>query len=278
MDDSRYGRNVALFGEKGQQRIADTSVAIVGLGGLGSHVAQQLAYLGTQRYALVDADIVSESSLNRLIGAVPGDVAQRTSKARCAERMVGTIQPDAQVEVVEEEVRRGSNRASAVVAGSGAVFGCLDAETPRLLLTELCSSVGVPYFDLATDTGGKDEGWYGGRVVSFTGVGCLSCLDLLDQNLMRYEQMSEADRAASRRLYGLESEFLGETGPAVVSVNGVVASLAVTEFMAHVTGIRPPALQLTFRGDLSRIVPSRDTGREGCPYCSAWQVNVRSVG
>jgi molybdopterin/thiamine biosynthesis adenylyltransferase len=46
MDESRYSRNIALFGEEGQRKIAATAVAVVGLGGLGSHVAQQLAYLG----------------------------------------------------------------------------------------------------------------------------------------------------------------------------------------------------------------------------------------
>jgi hypothetical protein len=134
--------------------------------------------------------------------------------------------------------------AATSIQKASVVFGCLDKESPRLFLTDLCSAFKITYFDLATDTGGEDEDWYGGRVVYCDGTRCLSCLGLLDQRLIRIEQLTEAELENERRLYGLKGDLLGGTGPAVVSVNGVVASMAVTEFMAHVTGIRPPAPQL----------------------------------
>ena len=55
-DIERYDRQVRLFGVDGQHSIASSSVGIVGLGGLGSHVAQQLAHLGVVSYILVDSD------------------------------------------------------------------------------------------------------------------------------------------------------------------------------------------------------------------------------
>jgi molybdopterin-synthase adenylyltransferase len=82
MSNGRYSRNEALFGVEGQKKIAATKVAIIGLGGLGSHVAQQLAYLGVQHYAPVDFDIVTNSSMNRLIGALDADVTEKTKKVR----------------------------------------------------------------------------------------------------------------------------------------------------------------------------------------------------
>src|SRR5438270_4399266 len=94
MTEGRYSRNIALFGSEGQQRIAATSTLIVGLGGLGSHVAQQLAYLGVVNFSLVDADIVSTSNLNRLVGAEPADVA--APKVDIAGRMIEAIQPQAE--------------------------------------------------------------------------------------------------------------------------------------------------------------------------------------
>ena len=271
MDESRYSRNVALFGEEGQRKIAATTVAIVGLGGLGSHVTQQLAYLGVTRYALIDDDPVTESSLNRVIGAIPQDVVSETPKVRTAERLIMSIQADAAVSLIEARVTRSSEDAAArSVRNADVVFGCLDKESPRLFLTDLCSAYKVTYFDLATDTGGEDEDWYGGRVVYCDGTRCLSCLDLLDQRLIRIEQMTETELETERRLYGVKGDLLGGTGPAIVSVNGVVASMAVTEFMAHVTGIRPPAPQLVYRADIPRVTLSKDAPRAGCPYCSRW--------
>lgn len=274
MDESRYSRNTALFGEEGQQKIAATIVAIAGLGGLGSHVAQQLAHLGVTRYSLIDDDVITESSLNRVVGATPQDVSAKTSKVRSTRRFIKAIQPDARVDTLEGRVTRSSqDAAAALIQRSDVVFGCLDQESPRLFLTDLCSTFRTTYFDLATDTGGEDEDWYGGRVVYCDGARCLSCLDLLDQRLLRLEQMTESELEDQRRLYGLGGDFLGRTGPAVVSVNGVVASMAVTEFMAHVTGIRQVAPQLVYRADIPRVTLSRDLPRDGCPYCSRWHAS-----
>ena len=238
MDEGRYSRNTALFGEEGQRKIAATTVAIAGLGGLGSHIAQQLAYLGVVRFELVDDNVVTESSLNRVVGALPQDVSSKTPKVRVAERLIMSIQPRASISFLEACVTCSSEDAvAASIRKANVVFGCLDRESPRLFLTDLCSDFMITYFDLATDTGGEEEDWYGGRIVYCDGTRCLSCLDLLDQRLIRLEQMTETELENERRLYGLKGDLLGGTGPAVVSVNGVVASMAVTEFMAHVTDI-----------------------------------------
>jgi molybdopterin/thiamine biosynthesis adenylyltransferase len=223
------------------------------------------------RYELIDDDAVTESSLNRVVGTLPQDVRTKTPKVRSAERLIKAVQPDATVSVLEGRVTRNSEDAAAVlIRKTDVVFGCLDRESPRLFLTDLCSAFRITYFDLATDTGGENEDWYGGRVIYCDGSRCLSCLDLLDQHLIRLEQMTDAELETERRLYGLNSDLLGGTGPAVVSVNGVVASTAVTKFMAHVTGIRPAAPQLVYRGDIPRVTLSKDLGRAGCPYCSRW--------
>jgi hypothetical protein len=89
--------------------------------------------------------------------------------------------------------------------------------------------------------------------------------------------MTDAELETERRLYGLKGDLLGGTGPAVVSVNGVVASMAVTEFMAHATGIRRPAPQLVFRADIPRVTLSKDTPHSGCPYCSRWAAGQRTA-
>ena len=150
-------------------------------------------------------------------------------------------------------------------------LGCLDRESPRLFLTDLCSAAKITYFDLATDTGGEDEDWYGGRVENIRdGTRCLSCLDLLDQRLIRIEQMTDAEVENERRLYGLKGDLLGGTGPAIVSVNGVVASR-----QSPSSWRMPPASghrhrQLVYRADIPRVTLSKDVPRSGCPYCSKW--------
>lgn len=85
---------------------------------------------------------------------------------------------------------------------------------------------------------------------------------------MARDRMSPEPRAADAHIYGIDPNALEGTGPAVVSINGVVASLAVTEFMALVTGIREPAAHLIYRGDLPRLSKAVDPPREDCWYCT----------
>lgn len=155
MSTERYSRNEALFGAAGQRKIAQMKVAIIGLGGLGSHVAQQLAYLGLADYALVDFDIVTDSSLNRLVGAVDTDVAAKTKKVVVAERTIKAVKPDATVRILHGQLD--TAQAHRLIAQADVVFGCLDRDLPRLQLTDICARHAKPYFDLASDTGGEGD-------------------------------------------------------------------------------------------------------------------------
>ncbi len=275
----RYSRNEALFGAEGQAKVAATKVAVIGLGGLGSHVAQQLAYLGVVDIALVDFDIVTDSSLNRLVGAADADVAAEAKKIDVATRTILSVKPDASVisvdgRVTDIETDRAVDRADVV-------FGCLDRDIHRVELTELCSRYATPYFDLATDTvGDSDDLVYGGRVVFCDGTRCLVCLpDLLDQAEMARDRMNPDQREADQRIYGVDRDALAGTGPAVVSINGVVASLAVTEFMVSITGLRRPIGQLTYRADLGIVRASLDLPAPDCYYCAGlWGSSARNAG
>jgi molybdopterin/thiamine biosynthesis adenylyltransferase len=266
----RFSRNERLFGAEGQKRIGATKIAIVGLGGLGSHVAQQLAYLGVANYGLLDFDIVTDSSLNRLVGAGDADVAAATKKVIVAKRTITRINLDAMVRTADDRVD--GPEAEPLVRGADVVFGCLDRDLPRLQLTELCARYAKPLFDLASDVGGEaDELWYGGRVLFCDGKRCVSCLGLLDQREMARDSMSPEQREAHDRIYGIARTALENTGPMVVSINGTVASVAVTEFMALVTGLRQPFAHLNYRADQQVIRSSLDPPEPGCYYCtSVW--------
>lgn len=261
---SRYARNVGMLGATGQRRIEESAVAVVGLGGLGSHVAQQLAYLGTREFVLVDPDVIEESNLNRLIGAVPGDEGK--PKVDVVERMIASINPEASVTTRRATVEDKDFRD--LVVEVDCIFGCLDNDAGRLPLTKLSSRQRIAYFDLASDSGEQGSLWYGGRVfVSLGGNHCLSCAGELDQRALALSTMEPEQREADRRIYGVPSDELDGTGPMVVSINGVVASLAVTEFMAWVAGLRAPKPHLVYRGDLGMVTTRTDERRDSCYYC-----------
>jgi hypothetical protein len=97
---------------------------------------------------------------------------------------------------------------------------------------------------------------------------CPFCMDLLNQDAMRRDSLPPEARADYDRIYGISKAHLAGGGPSVVSINGVVASLAVTELMVGVTGLRPPQPLLTYRADRGVVRASMDKPAPGCPYCS----------
>lgn len=258
----RYSRHVELFGAEGQDRISTAKVAIVGLGGVGAHVAQQLAYLGVLEFALVDGDTVSMSNLNRLVGATEEDLGK--PKVDVAGRMVAAIQPLSVVGTVRshlsvEEPPEG-------LEDVDVVFGCVDSDPVRLDLVRYTAAHALPYVDIASDVAPGGE--FGGRVVfAKDGDRCLSCLGELDQHALARSQMTEEQRAADDAIYGIDRKALDDTGPSVVSINGVVASLAVTEFLVWITGLREPHGYLNYRGDRGTVGVRGDPGRTYCHYC-----------
>jgi len=271
--NERNSRNIALFGEDGQAKITATRVTIVGAGGLGAPVAQDLAYLGVLDYRLIDRDVVTKSSLNRLKGAGPGDID--TKKIAVVKRMIEVIQPDAHVHPIDSWLADAPPEA---IAAADVVVGCLDKDIHRIELIKQCTRANIPFFDLATDTHrDPDDGTvaYGGRVLwSGDGARCPFCMDLLDQESMRREGMSPEQRADYYAIYGVPKTELGDTGPSVVSLNSVVAGLAVTEFMAWVTGLRAPKPLLTYRAEHGSVRVDLDPPAAGCPYCGVGQGRV----
>jgi len=241
-------------------------VAIVGIGGLGTHVVQQLALLGVGQLALVDSEELDRTNLNRYIGARHDDPVPGTLKVDLGERLAKSIDPGIQVQKVPDSLV--SDGAFRAVIHADCVFGCLDSEGARLVLNELCAAYERPYFDLASEVIPGNPPVYGGRVcVAQGGQGCLVCRDLIDKQEAQAELAGPSGRRQRDALYGIDVSALDRTGPAVVSINGVVASLAVTEFMVMVTGMREPLQLCTYRGNVGKVTASADQPSPDCYYC-----------
>lgn len=262
----RFSRQEAFFGVVGQEKIVATRVAVVGIGGLGTHVVQQLAHLGVRKFALIDDEELDATNLNRYVGSRFDDPIPGTRKVSLGRRIIESVCDDSSIEMIDDSIV--SETAFNAVKRADSVFGCLDNDGARLVLNELTSAYDVPYFDLATDILVEGEPQYGGRVVvSVDRPGCVVCLGQLDIREAALDLSDPHRRCERERLYGISAEALSGTGPSVVSINGLIVSLAVTEFMVHVTGIRKANRVLTYRGSSGVVTKSLDEPTE-CFSCS----------
>lgn len=266
MTTDRFNRHMPLFGKEGQQRLAVARVAVMGNGGLGTHVVQQLALLGVGSLALVDPQELATTDRNRYVTARHDDPVPGTLKVDIAERTIKEIDPSIHVDKIAKSLI--TEEAFAAVQSADYVFGCLDSEGLRLVLNELCAAYSRPYFDLASDVVPGDPPNYGGRVcVALDGTGCIACHGLLDLAEAQLELSSPEARRDHDALYGIKRAALGEGGPSVVSINGVVASLAVTEFMVAVTGIRAPKKVIMWYAHMGRLTSPTEAPNPDCYYC-----------
>jgi molybdopterin-synthase adenylyltransferase len=218
----------SFLGSQSDRIIGDCAVTIVGLGGGGSHIAQQLAHLGGANFFLIDPDRVEESNLNRLIGATAEDAAQRTQKTLVASRLVCGINALARVERLDGKWQEFHQ----FLRGSDIIFGCVDSYRDRYELEITARRYLVPYIDIGMDVH-EVEGSFsvsGQVILSMPGCLCMRCLGLLREDLL-----------------AREAENYGAAGgrPQVVWANGVLASAAVGVFTqlftpwqkAHVTTV-----------------------------------------
>jgi molybdopterin/thiamine biosynthesis adenylyltransferase/rhodanese-related sulfurtransferase len=101
---NRYSRHLLIpeVGEQGQQRLLETSMLLIGAGGLGSPAALYLAAAGVGRIGIVDDDVVDESNLQRQVLHSTAELGER--KARSARKALEELNPDVDVVTYEERL------------------------------------------------------------------------------------------------------------------------------------------------------------------------------
>ncbi len=95
--DSRFSRTERIFGADGMERLRNSHVAVFGVGGVGSYIAEGLARSGVGHISLIDSDDVDITNLNRQIEALSDTVGQ--PKAAVMRERILQINPECEVAV-----------------------------------------------------------------------------------------------------------------------------------------------------------------------------------
>ena len=101
-DARRFGGLQRLYGVEGASRIRQAHVAVVGIGGVGSWVAEALARSGVARLSLIDMDHVAESNINRQVHALSTTTGQ--SKVQAMRERIALIHAQCQVDAIDDFV------------------------------------------------------------------------------------------------------------------------------------------------------------------------------
>jgi molybdopterin/thiamine biosynthesis adenylyltransferase len=253
--DDRFDRQVRALGAIGQAALRGAHVGLVGAGGLGSHIYQQLKYLGVREVTVVDRDKVESTNLNRLVYATAVDLGKPKANAAVARGL--EILPASRDHAVVADVT--TEAGCRPLLGCDVIVSATDNLLSRTLVNRLMAQYLIPVVDAGIDIDAANGviRAIGGRVTrSIPGQPCLTCVGILDPARVATE---------------LNRTYLADVvAPSVVSLNGVVASLAVDEILDHVTGFtgETPNLprSLIFDGRRGSVRLVAETGAR-CGIC-----------
>ena len=162
---ARYRYNEGTLGCVGQQRLLETTVMIVGLGGLGGYVLEQLARCGLGKVVAVDPDRFEVANLNRQLLA--DDTSIGLPKMATARKRVAVVNRG--VELIGHEMKVES-LPDAAYEGVELIFDCLDQVPSRLHLQEAGTRLNIPIVH------GAIGGWYGQVALVAPASGMLTAL------------------------------------------------------------------------------------------------------
>jgi len=239
----RYNRQILLhdFDIAGQERLQQSRVLIVGLGGLGCPAALYLAAAGIGTLVLVDGDQVELSNLQRQIAHTDKSIG--INKARSAAAAITALNPDVKLDVIEQQLTESAM--PALLARVDIVLDATDNYPVRFALNRSCVAAGVPLVSAAAV---RTEG----QLAVFDplrGGPCYRCL---------YTE-GDVDTALSCSESGVLAPLVG-----------VIGSLQAMEALKVLTGygetLRGKLLMVDLRSMEFRQLELR--ARTDCPACS----------
>jgi hypothetical protein len=251
MTETDFSRQ-SFLGKASDSDLWNTRVAIVGLGGGGSHIAQQLAHLGVGNYRLIDPDSIEASNLNRLVGGTQADVEMKRLKVDILARTIRAIRPDAQVNVCPFKWQE----ADAFLKDAHVLFGCIDGYLQRDFLESAARRFMLPYIDIGMDVTKVGPSHYavaGQVILSRPGQPCMRCIGFLTPERLAREENDYGDAGIN---------------PQVVWTNGALASLAVGEFVKLRAPWFPsddPFVWHELDGNRQTVTPSRQPQYRSIP-------------
>ena len=261
-----FDRNVRALGGAIQEALSELCVGIVGCGGTGSAIAEQLIRLGVRHLMLFDPDHISASNVTRVYGSSVTNIGQPKTEVLAAH--LAAIAPDTHCERIQAMITM--QNAAMHLCSCDIVFGCTDDNAGRLVLSRFATYLLTPVFDcgvlLTSDTYGALVGIDGRVTTLVPGQACLVCRGRIDLKRAAAELLTPSERR--RREDEGYAPALGRTEPAVIPFTTLVAAASLSELLERFVGYgcQPPPSEILFRCHDREISTNIQAPRVG-HYC-----------
>jgi len=164
----RYAHHILnkKIGGEGQRKILESSVLIIGLGGLGSPVLYYLAAAGVGKIGLADFDIVDVSNLQRQIIYFTGDVGK--NKTASSAKRICALNPDSHP--IINELKAEKDNIEDLISNYDFIIDCSDNFETKYLINDACTRLKKPFSHAGM------SGFEGQTFTHINGSPCLRCI------------------------------------------------------------------------------------------------------
>jgi len=231
---------VSCWGEENQAKLARVHVGVVGLGSVGSLVAESLSRMGVSRITLIDPDHIEERNLDRTLGAVFQDAVEGTSKVIVSKRLIQSTHTAPTLTIADYTGTLISEDGLRSALDCDVLFSCVDRPYPRHVLNALAYGHLIPVID-----GGIFAKVADGKLVHadwrIHTIGpdhaCMMCLGAITREGVALDREGKLDDP--KYIEGLGPEF----SPLLARQNVFPFSLSVAahevlQFVGLVTGVQ----------------------------------------
>lgn len=241
VSDDLFDRQIRAFGREGQRVLKSLHVGIVGAGGTGSAVFEQVVRLGVGKVTIIDDDLLTKTNLTRIHESAMDQLGE--TKVAIADRAAERIGLGTTVDAIPSRIT--DLAAARALTDCDVVFGCTDDNRGRAILSRLAYWYLLPVLDTAflVDVAGDAvRGLFARVTIVSPGTACLFCRNRIDTQQLAAEALPDAERAqlaAEGYVPGL-----GQPDPSVGTYTTLAASLAVAELLDRLfafSGAEPPS-------------------------------------
>ena len=235
--DDMFNRSVLALGLDNMRKIAgDQIISVVGVGGIGSIIAEHLIHMGFRNVNLIDFDTLEISNLNRIVAATYDDAVKKRVKVEAIRDNLLKINPNAKINAFNNKVE--DAKIERVIAGSDWIMVATDNHASRFQIQQLAFKYYVPFITAGVNITVND-----GKIVDMSGeiilirMGdkvCLTCLKRL-----KYNEIAKQIHPDKNVREGLVRkgyvQGLDVKEPAVKTLNTHLATLAVDTLINQYT-------------------------------------------
>lgn len=268
-DKEICSKHILVFGEVYQHLVSSLRIAILGLGGVGMILLEQVMRLFPELIVGLDFDIVSKSNLNRLTGTTFEDADNSILKTDLAIKHLSNFNPSQQYKFINGSFL--DENAQKEIGSCDIIFSCMDSVLSRFAACQFALAHGKILIDLGCGAV-VEEGelkYAGGQIVKITPKSgfCLTCSDLYDKEEAKIELLDEDELNRERAMGYVRGADIPE--PQVYSLNMMTSAWAVW-LMSQIISDYEPAFDgiavdaLNFH---TYTWTERKTEPNNCPIC-----------